>query len=494
MFKKFIKRLFISLVTNPILIIVYWLFCYELTLLCRFGRMNKNTSILLACIVFFIAIIIFTSIRVMKKMENEEEEARRSGYKIAWRCISIIIIVGITSVYGVRIYNSARNYSGKLSWFIDDVKNKKSVNFEHNNVYKDGVEGIFNDISKKYNLPDKVYMSNGFNINFNSDGTIISFETFVYGKNDKGKEETYLIYYDKKKSKDITLELNRKVNADYNDDKLLEPLISTVKAISIEDTVSEWKESEYGLVYYGKRNWGFNTDGIVNVDEKGNKQPVINTTSEIIGYTVSVFVPGKENEYTPVRYNLKCNSDWSKSTTPPKESNIEKNSQKSNKDNEEFYLSKEVGYRLDITGAAAGSRFYSISGTVDGGKEWKVINDDPFLGSSGWASGITFINDKLGFLCLSHSGGSNGELYRTENGGVSYKKVVFPVHEVKLDNGATISPFDFPGMPYEQDRTLNMLVGQGADGDYNGGCKALYQSKDQGITWEFIKEVKKNNN
>ena len=46
-------------------------------------------------------------------------------------------------------------------------------------------------------------------------------------------------------------------------------------------------------------------------------------------------------------------------------------------------------------------------------------------------------------------------------------------------------------MPYEQDGTINMLVGQGADGDYNGNSKVLYQSKDQGITWEFIKEVKK---
>lgn len=491
MVKEIIKRLFISLVTNPILIITYWICCHELASICKFGRMNNNTSILLAFTVFFIAIIIFTTITTIKKMKNEEKEPKKLVYKVVWRYISILIIVAITLFYGVRIYKSATNYNGKLSWVIDDIKNKDSVNFDHNNIYEDGVEGIFNDIKKKYTLPNKLYISDNFKLNFNSDGTIISFETFVYGKSDKGKEETYLIYYDKNKSKDIAVELNRNVNSDYNDDKLLEPLISTVKVISIKDTVSKWNEKEYGLVYYGKRDWGFNTEGIVNVDEEGNEQQTIDVTSNIIGYTVSLFVPGKENEYTPVRYNLKNNSDWSKSTTVPKENNSENNSQKLNNDNVEFYLSKEVGYRLDITGAAAGSRFYSLSGTVDGGKTWEVINGDPFIGMSGVASEITFINNKLGFSCLSHSGGANGELYRTEDGGLSYKQITFPVHEVKLDGSATISPFDFPGMPYEQDGTLNMLVGQGADGDYNGDSKVLYQSKDQGITWEFIKEVEK---
>lgn len=494
MFKKIIKKLIISLVTNPIFIIIYWLSCYELALLCRFGRMNHNTSILLMCIVLFIILVIFSAIRIIKNIKYEEKEPIKSGYKIVWRCISIIIIAGITSVYGVRIYSSGKNYNGKLSWFLDDVKNKKSVKFQHNNIYEDGVEGIFNDISKKFALPNKSYISDGFNLNFNSDGIITSFETFVYGKNDKGKEQAYLIYYDEKKSKDITVELNRNINADYanyNDDKLLEPLISTVKAISIKDAVNKWREDKYGLVYYGKRNWGFNTDGIVNVNEKGDEEPVTNAASPIIGYTVSLFVPGKEKEYTPVRYNLRCNSDWSISTTPPKENNSKDNSHKSNKDNKEFYLSKEAFYRLEITGAAAGSRSYSLSGTVDSGNTWRIINEDPFQGRIGVASGITFINDKIGFLGLSHSGGSNGELYRTEDGGVSYKKVDLPIYEVKSDSGTAISPFDFPAMPYEKDGALTILVGQGSDGDYNGGCNALYQSKDKGKTWEFIKEVKK---
>lgn len=77
-------------------------------------------------------------------------------------------------------------------------------------------------------------------------------------------------------------------------------------------------------------------------------------------------------------------------------------------------------------------------------------------------------------------------------GEVSFKKVEYPPHEVKLDHTqSTISPFDSPSMPYEKDGVFNMLVGQGADGDYNGDSSALYQSKDNGETWEFVEEVKK---
>ncbi|PGC27529.1 glycosyl hydrolase, partial [Bacillus pseudomycoides] len=51
-FKQNAKRILISLLTNPILIIGYWIFCYELALFCMYGRMNYNIYILLLCIVF----------------------------------------------------------------------------------------------------------------------------------------------------------------------------------------------------------------------------------------------------------------------------------------------------------------------------------------------------------------------------------------------------------------------------------------------------------
>ncbi|ENQ3078774.1 glycosyl hydrolase [Bacillus cereus] len=488
-FRENAKRILLSLVTNPILIIVYGIFCYELALYCKYGRMNYNIYILLLCIVFFISITTFITMRVIKDREYESKKLTNST---AWKYISIIIIVVITSFYGVQIYKSAINLDGKLAWFIERLKHERSVGLKHNNIYESGVEGIFEDINKKYPLPKKLYMATDFDLTFHSDGTITAFDTFVYGKNAEGKVETYLISYNKKKSGDITIIRDGYANPDYDDDKLVEPLIKTVKAIPVKRTVSKWDESKYGLIYYGKRNWGYNTEGIMNITEDGKEQNLKEAASEIIGYTVSIFVPGKEKELVPARYNLICDASWSKSKTPPNKDRLKEKKQDLTNEKEQFFLSKEVGYKLNMTEKALGSAFYSLSKTSDGGKTWEVINPDPFNRGIGSISGITFINDKLGFLGAVRPSGNEGELYRTDDGGLSFKKVDYPPHEVKLDHTQSIiSPFDSPGMPYEKDGVFNMLVGQGADGDYNGDSSALYQSKDKGETWEFVEEVKK---
>jgi len=494
-YKEITKReLILSMVSWSIFILVYWLSFYELYTLCKFGRFKNNIAVLLVCMAFFLTWFIIKIIRIVKKpkvipQQSENRYEIYSRYKIIWNCAIALIIVLITSVYGVKIYNSAINYNGKLSWILHDLKSKRTVKLENNNIYDSGIEGIFKDINKKIHMPEKLYVASNFRLNFDSSGKITSFDTFLYGKNDKGNLESYLISYNSNKSEKITIYLNGNANASYNEDKLFEPFINTMKVIPLKETVSKWPNEHYGILYSGKRSFGYNTEGIVYIDSKGNTNSVVNAHSEIIGYTVSVYVPGKENKLTPVRYNL---TEDINNIKTEKFSQEDKNSSKpSNNSAEEFYLSKEVGYRLEVTGAALGSRAYALTQTTDGGGTWKTINEDPFSGRTGAAAGITFLNDKLGFLCLSHSGGSVGQLYRTEDGGISYKEVNFPEVKVSLSSGETYTPFDFPGMPYEKDGTINVLVGQGSDGDHNGGSKALYQSTDKGITWKYIKEAEK---
>ena len=54
------------------------------------------------------------------------------------------------------------------------------------------------------------------------------------------------------------------------------------------------------------------------------------------------------------------------------------------------------GWRLVITDAAAGSRFYVMEKTMDGGSTWECINDDPFSGQLGVAEGLIFYDETLG--------------------------------------------------------------------------------------------------
>lgn len=495
-YKQITKRgLILSMVTCSIFILVYWISLHELYTLCKFGRFKNNITVLFGCMVFFLAWFIILIIRIIKKpavipQQSEDRYKFYSRCKTICNCAMALIIVLITCIYGVKIYHSAINYNGKLSWVLHDLKNKKTVKLEHNNIYNSGIEGIFTDINKKIHMTEKLYVANSFSLKFDSTGKITSFDTLLYGKNGKGNSESYLITYNSNKSKNITIYLNGYVNANYNDDKLLEPFLKTMKVIPLKKTVSKWHDEQYGILYSGKRSFGYNTEGIVYIDSKGNTNSAVNAYSEIIGYTVSVYVSGKENKITPVRYNLTDSINNIK--TDELSQGNKKSSNQSNNIADEFYLSKQVGYRLEITGAALGSRAYSLTGTTDGWHTWNTINADPFSGMLGSAVGITFLNDKLGFLCLSYSGGSKGQLYRTEDGGVSYKKVNFPEVKAALSSGETYNPFDLPEMPYEKDGNLNVLVGQGSDGDYNGGCKALYQSTDNGLTWKYIKEADKN--
>lgn len=485
--------LLLSMIIHPIFLIAYGISLYELYTLCKFGRMNNNITILFICMVFFLAWFIILIIRIIRKPITIKEGIlnRNKTFKITYTSIALIFIVSFGIFYGGKIYQSAINYNGKLSWFLKDLQNKRTVKFEDNNIYEDGIEGIFQDINKKIPMAEKLYISSNFDLKFEANGTITAFDTYLYGKNDKDELESYLISYNSTKSNKITIYLNGQVNEDFNEDKLLEPLMNTMKVIPLKETVSKWNDNQYGILYYGKRSFGYNTDGIVYVNSEGSTKSVERADSEIIGYAVSVFVPGKENMYTPARYIFAEDLNNIKVENSLKENDNKNTSKKESNGTDVFYLSEKVGYRLEVTDAAAGSRAYALEGTSDGGATWSLINGDPFLGDAGVAAGIVFLNDRLGFLCLSHSGGSNGKLYRTEDGGKSYIKINLPEIKVTLKGTETYNPFDFPGMPYEEGKSINILIGQGTDGDYNGGSNALYQSIDQGRTWEYVKEVAK---
>lgn len=172
---------------------------------------------------------------------------------------------------------------------------------------------------------------------------------------------------------------------------------------------------------------------------------------------------------------------------------MEYSEQENSKD--EFWLNGNIGYRLNIEGAACGSRAYSLSKTSNGGLNWDILSEDPFSGRMGVANGVTFINENLGFLSLSHGGDSYGELYRTEDGGKTFEVVDIPEVEVELSEGEKYNPFVLPEVPYKEDGILYVKVGQGQFGDYSGSndfygrSMALFASEDNGVTWKFIKEV-----
>ncbi|MBP3931490.1 MAG: hypothetical protein J6D47_18240 [Peptostreptococcaceae bacterium] len=403
----------------------------------------------------------------------------------------VFIFFTIALFYGVKIYKNPINYGSKLEWAIKRVQNEKSITFNKNNIYEYGIKGIFEDINKKYKLPEKLYISNDLSVKFEKDGTITYFETFIYGKDKKEKEKTYLIYYDKNKSKDIKLILNGVVNSNYSNDKLLDPLLETVELISIKDTVSSWNENEFALLYKGKMSLNNYIDEIVLINKNGEVIPLNLLEGKLVGYPVSIYAPKKE-ETTLIRYNLLTDSYWIEYLNTDEEDLLNQAKQEldviegNSGAKYEFYLYDGIRYKLNIDDKAAGSFFYSLHKTEDSGNTWIIINEDPFNGAVGETYGIYFIDENIGFIGVSRNGGCEGDLYRTEDGGKSFSKIAFEEKTVALGNGTSIMPFDYPSLPYEKDGKYYINMEQGADGDYNGNSSLIYSSNDKGVTWEYI--------
>lgn len=152
-----------------------------------------------------------------------------------------------------------------------------------------------------------------------------------------------------------------------------------------------------------------------------------------------------------------------------------------------------IEYRMIPADRACGSSYYVLIATADGGKSVVMVNLDPYLGSGGDARWISFLQDgQIGFSCLAYSGGTYGSLYRTEDGGRNFEEVEYPSANAILSDGTYYNPFVMPEKIYEKNGKLYMEAGQGADGDYygeEGFCNGLYESKDNGKTWKYVKEI-----
>ena len=222
--------------------------------------------------VFFAAVFRATKAEREPQAEDGAIENRKPfGKKLMW--ISFMGFAVITLYYGPLIYRSAQAYEGRLSWYIDEAKHKRSVELVHDNIYSDGIQGLFDDLGEKLELPEELYLSSGFNLHFGEDGTIYTIDTFLYGWDEYGNKESYLISYDREKSEnEITVYLDNEVSGARDEDKLLKPMLTILSHVPIRETVSIWTEKEYGILYYGMRKWGDNSEGIIFMDDQGGDQ------------------------------------------------------------------------------------------------------------------------------------------------------------------------------------------------------------------------------
>ena len=95
-----------------------------------------------------------------------------------------------------------------------------------------------------------------------------------------------------------------------------------------------------------------------------------------------------------------------------------------------FFLDENQGWRLEVVDAAAGSRFYQLEHTTDGGINWETASTDPFQGNGGVAEGLIFYDGNFGVAGLSGASQTHSTLYLTRDGGLTFTAVQLPMATV----------------------------------------------------------------
>ena len=415
-----------------------------------------------------------------------------------------------TIYFGGRIIYSAIPYNGHLSWKLDELWKKREVDFVHDNFFEDGIEGILTDLEEKLEMPKNLYVVNGFKMSFNETGKVQTLDTFLYGKNKKGTEKTYLITYDRKINEKIIVWVNGEANADYNADMRFEPMLRILEKADSENQVKMWSsilENEtYELVYYGRRSFGV-MDGLRylpgDADGDGVDQGSENFTQlfnggEIVGFEVSLHMPAVK-DITPVRYMME--PEYISPDTISQNEQAEKDSQAKEQGKENntwtvdtdgsgvvrFFLNEQKGWKLSVVDAALGTRYYKLETTSDGGYNWTTVNEDPFDGNGGVGEGIQFFDEQFGFIGLSGASQTHSSIYVTKDGGKTLKEIELPMDTVTeypphmQEYGFTLEDYQYLEMPQQdgENYTIHVMT---QSGETEG---LVFTSEDQGENWSF---------
>lgn len=479
---------------NPVFILVYGIFCFYLAGLAQYGGVRRRLPII---IVTFTALVIWLGFNLYKHYTksatgviypDSTEIKRKIKVHKYWFFTAILTVVLMTGVTGYNIYQSAIPYNGKLSWYVGDYFTKKEVPFVQNNIFDDGLDGMINALENEVTLPDELYISDAFNLTYDVDGEITKLDGFLYGMNEVGETNSFLMSFDAAKSDNIELNLDGYVDASYDPHKKFQPLLDGVKVIDLTFSTVFSDINTQNLFYDGFREIARNDAITLYYDEMGEGHTPSHNRQvlDFRGYTFTLYTEHLSINY--VFYEEEVIQQQIAEIEEKEAQEADPNYFDDDLISEEFFLTDQQGYQLVILDAALGSRFYGLRETTDGGENWLLTSTDPFQGRTGSSAGLAFIRPELGFAVLARGGGSQATLFRTTDGGQNFNPIEI-ISPTVTQNDFGYDPFDFPNVPYEEDGTLYLEVGQGADGDYNGGIHALYESYDDGETFTFVEEL-----
>lgn len=488
-------------ICGKISLLCYLLMLYQLWHLCKYGGIRMHLPMLLfwtaVCTVMFVLWLIARW--DLNKNVPKDSKKPKTFY------IEVLTLAAMTMFFGGCIIYSAIPYHGALSWKIDDLAHKRKVILTHDNIFEDGIEGILTDLDKKLDLPEELYISKTFQVTFDATGTVQNISTLLYGKNKTGKAKTYLVDYDSNKENRMTVWLDDYTNNVYEQDMLLLPMLRILENAEWQKKVIAWSDTnidqQFEIFYAGRRAFAVE-DGLQylpgdadgdGIDSGTNCIHKLRYGGNIVGFEVSLHIPKSEN-LTPVRYIMEpgyITSEEINKQHTAQQIEQTKDAQSwtvdQNNGSMYFFLNDSQGWRLSVADAAAGSRFYILEKTEDGGVSWKIFNEDPFQGQAGVAEGLIFYDENLGVSGLSGASQTTSALYLTKDGGRTFRKIKLPMDQItELPKtaegyGFIAEDYDYLNMPEMHDDVL--MITAITEASENDGI--VFCSTDGGETWMY---------
>lgn len=368
--------------------------------------------------------------------------------------IIIALLVILTAAAIAGLVWVATPFNSPLAWKIYDWLHDKKVSYTHNNIYTDGVQGILEDIGTRLDLPETLYIRNAQTIGYDVNGTVTDIYMLLYGVKDNGDVGTYLVSYNADSSanrrahdKDgsgghLTVTVGGSVSTDFSrDTMLLQPMLDLADALDLQE-LSEWyaaisDSDSLEIIYWGYRQMDTNAYSYRVTPTSNQLSAIVSNTYD--GYEISLHAPDN-SDAAPARYF--ADHDWLSAADyvdpVTAEEERQENATEAMRTNESMhgtsyllddghmycYVTNEIGYRLIVADAAAGSRFYQLEKTTDGGTTWTLWNEDPFLGIIGVVGGMQFEDELHGKIWIDSPSGGTKETCRTEDGGVTFTAVV----------------------------------------------------------------------
>lgn len=143
------------------------------------------------------------------------------------------------------------------------------------------------------------------------------------------------------------------------------------------------------------------------------------------------------------------------------------------------FSSEDVGYFAFTTDVAMGTQYNYIYTTKDGGKTWSEIGNTNEVYHR-VATGIGFLDDKVGFVGFRYESDNNPTVYRTDDAGDTWNKIEAHLpYEYASDYATPLSP------KFKDD--IGILPVKLRDND-----KIInFVSKDKGLTWVYSEDIAK---